>query len=403
MPTFRNWSVLFTTAALLFGCATGPSLEARRTAATPAMVALQAADFDGAATESGRVLTEDPKNPFAALVRAITAYKAAMHDLVLDIQSTVLNMAFGRGFNDRYLKFALQAADKAFGDIDRDLAVAASEPAVDLDLCLACWEYDWNRNGKIDKRDRRLMAVEQDAEGRKIPKDDPRRRPTFRFDYGDVIWARAFIAFHRAAVSLALAFDFSHTFDHIGPGLPETLNIPLLSRAHIDAARQHILTGLDYSDQSRIAYQAEEDDDREWLPNPRQKNHPLPLPVDDALYTTWEGVVSDVRKLVNGEEGLSISELAQLGDHQWEVPPTGYLDVGRMFSEPTGILVDFAVIDEIDERGGADPALRKALGKYRSERMKPSRLLRRLERMKNEVESGTESIDRKLRYLLWIN
>jgi hypothetical protein len=35
--------------------------------------------------------------------------------------------------------------------------------------------------------------------------------------------------------------------------------------------------------------------------------------------------------------------------------------------------------------------------------MKPSPLPRRLERMKGEVERGDESLERKLRYLLWVN
>jgi hypothetical protein len=376
------------------GCAARPSLEARRTAAVKAISSLGAADFEAASLESDRVLSKDPENPFAALVRAITAYKAAMHDLILDVQGVVVTMAFGRGFNDRYLKYAFESADKAFAGIDADLAVAAAEPDISLELCLACWEHN---------SDRRLLEIERDAEGNEMDENDPRRRPTYRFDLGDVVWARAFIAFHRAAASLALAFDFGRTFDGVLRDMPRVVEIPIADRARIDEAKQHILEGLDYSDEARRAYLAEEDDDREWLPNPRQKNHPLPLPVDGALYATWEGVVSDVRKLVSGEEGLSIAELAQLGDHQWEVPPTGYLDVGRMLAEPTDVRIEPEVLDDIDEHGGADRALKRALGKYRADHMKPSALLRRLSRMKNEVERGEESIDRKLRYLFWIN
>jgi hypothetical protein len=36
-------------------------------------------------------------------------------------------------------------------------------------------------------------------------------------------------------------------------------------------------------------------------------------------------------------------------------------------------------------------------------RMRPSPLPRRLDRMKAEVDRGEESLDRKLRYLFWIN
>ena len=53
---------------------------------------------------------------------------------------------------------------------------------------------------------------------------------------------------------------------------------------------------------------AEVDDDREWLPNPKQKSHAMPLTVDDALFDTWGGVLSDVRKLLLGQEGLSVAD-----------------------------------------------------------------------------------------------
>ena len=38
--------------------------------------------------------------------------------------------------------------------IDRDLAVAEADPDFALELCLACWEHDWNFNGRIDERDK---------------------------------------------------------------------------------------------------------------------------------------------------------------------------------------------------------------------------------------------------------
>ena len=35
--------------------------------------------------------------------------------------------------------------------------------------------------------------------------------------------------------------------------------------------------------------------------------------------------------------------------------------------------------------------------------MKPTPLIKRLRRMKREVEQNKESLERKLRYLLWVN
>ena len=403
MKTSTVAPLLFSAFALT-ACAAGPSLQERRLSAADAIDALQRADFPGAATEADTVLTLDPGNPYAALVRAAAGYKKALHDLFLDVQANVTATFMGRGLNDRYIRFALDSADKAFAAVDADLAVAAAEPEVDLTLCPACWEYDWNRNGRIDSRDRRFLEIERDADGVKIPKDDPRRRPTYRFDYGDVLWARAFMAFHRAAINLIAAFDFARLADELITRHPESITLSPIYPEKIAAAKTLILQGLDFSDKSREAYLAETDDDREWLPNPRQKSHPMPLPVDDALYDTWRHVIIDARKIVTGEEGIHLAEAAQLGDIQWDNPPKGYLNIGKFLDAPQPIVLRKDDVDEIDHHGGdVNGALGRLIGPYIEPDMKPTFLLKRMDRMKTEILQGRDSAERKLRYLIWIN
>ncbi len=399
----KSLFILFLFCTIAVGCATGPSLQERRLFASQSIEALQRADFENAKLEADKVLTEDPGNPFSALVRAVTLYKATLHNLFLDVQSAAATAIIGRGINMRYFTFALESADQAFASIDRDLAVAAAEPMVDLELCLACWEYDWNQDGRVDKRDRVLLQIEQDAQGNKLAKDDPRRNPVFRFDYGDVLRARAFIAFHRAAVSIVSAFDLESMYQNIVQSRAKTFTVVLVSKEKMAQAKNHILAGLDYSDKSREAYLAETDDDREWLPNPKQRNYSMPLPVDEALYDTWRDIISDVRKLIKGEEGLGLAELAQLGDIQWDNPPKGFLDIGSIFDKPETVVIEIDDLEAIEDHENADAALTRVLGKYRVQTMKPSQLIKRLERMKSEVVLGHESIERKLRYLLWVN
>jgi hypothetical protein len=272
---------------------------------------------------------------------------------------------------------------------------------------------DWNGDGRIDPRDQRFLEIERDANDREIPEGDPRRRPTFRFDLGDVHWARAFVAFQRAVLDLALAYRWSDAQPLIDraqrDGLRGAVSIALEHPERIEAARQRILDGLDAADAARRAYLAEADDDREWVPSPRQRSHPLPLPVDDALYRTWEQITGDLRRLVTSNEGLSVAELAQLGDHQWQRPPGGYLDLGRLLSRPRAISIDLSTVTSFTERRERDretspePVLRAFLGDSYRDRMKPSPLIGRLRRMKEEVRGGKESFERKLRYLFWIN
>ncbi len=400
--------------AAFSGCA--PSLEQTEINTARATEAIRDGHFEDAESLAMEVLDDDPGNPFAGIIAAISLYKRTMHYLFVDGQTVIIGAIATGNLNQRYLKESLDRVADDLSRVDELLDAAAGEPRVSLEICLACWEVDWNQNGTVDEFDEHLMEVEQDAYEREYRRGDPRRRPTFRFDHGDVLWANAFISFQRAAVDLIRAFDWSELGNMFRGGIfssggeaPKRMRFELISPELVDAARQRILEGLDLSDAAREAYLKETDDDREWLPNPRQKDHPLPLPVDAALYDTWERVVDDVRRIVRGEEGLSMTELAQLGDHQWKSPPRGYLDIGKMLSEPRDIVLEIETLDDLDDFSGRESrrkverALEEILGDYYVRRMARSPILRRAKRMKKEVESGRESIDRKLRYLIWIN
>jgi hypothetical protein len=244
------------------------------------------------------------------------------------------------------------------------------------------------------------------ADGTDIPEGDPRRKPTFRFDTGDVHWARAMVAFQRAGMNLVAAYRWSELsrFGDVFAGRLTIIRFPLDDAARVRRGRDLALAGLDHADRSREAYLAETDDEREWVPAPRQKDHPLPLPVDAALYDTWDAVIDDVRLLLRGEEGLDMAEIVRTARADWRIRP-GHLDIGRMFAEPRDIVIDLSVLESLDDGGpeGIDRALRSFFGVFYVDRMKASPLVARLARMRSEVERGDESFGRKLRYLLWLN
>jgi hypothetical protein len=394
-------ALVFTTA-----CST-PTLDQRRTAATPAVEALQKGAFDDAAREAESRLAADGSNPYARLVRAIVRYKKTGHQLSLDVRTGIIGGVASGGFNHKYLRSAFEQAERELGDVEDDLASAWREPQISVELCLACWEIDWNGNGRVDSRDRLLMQIEQDAEGKPIPEDDPRRKPTFRLDRGDVAWARAFVSFQRAILDLVLAYDWA-AVDAVlsarrGRDIPDTVTLKLAHPERIAGAKARLLEGLDRSEDSRVAYLAETDDDREWVPNPKQQSHPMPLPVDAALYETWGGVVGDLKGLVRGDEGLSVTEVAQLGDHVWENPPRGYLDIGRMLSRPKDIVLHVRDLERLERSKDMEGTLASILGDTYVASMKASPLPGRLRRMKSEIDRREEPLERKLRYLFWIN
>lgn len=397
---------------LATGCATisAERRAALEAAAQPSLDALQAARFDDALRLSKEVMLREPTNARAEAVYALALYRQAMHDLVTDVitfWSSLIASGLMRGdyINRDYLDFAVRRADERLGEVASALAHAAEDPGISLELCLACWEVDWNRNGRIDQRDRRLLQIEVDAEGEKLPEDDPRRKPTFRFDRADVYWLQAMVSFQRAGLAILNGFDLGNASGLIRGGA-EALTLKLRNPEELERARTSILAGLEQARSCRTAALAELDDDREWLPNPRQKNHAMPLKVDEALYDTWAGVLDDIEGLMTSRAGLSIAQVAQLGRHRWHTPPAGSLDVGRLFTHPADIVIPLDELSrshwENDPRV-AEGLLARMFGAAFRPSMPDTPLFQRLERMWNEVDRGEDTFERKLRYLLWLN
>ena len=215
------------------------------------------------------------------------------------------------------------------------------------------------------------------------------------------------IAFQRAAGELVLAYKWSELDNLLAHGMRlQRLVIRLTDPARVKRARELAIAGLDHADRCREAYLAETDDDREWVPSPRQKSHPMPLEVDDALYRTWAGVTGDLRRMLKSEEGLSMRDLAGLiEDDLGRRASNAYIDLGRMLAEPRDIAIDIAAL-----LGHGDPdaaaieqLLRGVLGNGFQTQMKPSPLVGRLRAMKRQLDRGEDTFERKLRYLLWLN
>src|SRR5688572_24040990 len=231
------------------GCGGPQGPRGPRDPAPAAVAALQASKFEEAAQQAGATLARDPHSSRAAAVRAIAAYQMAGHELVQSLSGILENAARLEFFDHAGGRAAWQGFLTKLDAIDRDLAVAASDPGFSLELCIACWERDWNRSGEIDDRDRKLFELEFDGQGGEIAEGDPRRRPTFRFDVGDAEWARAMIAFQRAAGELVLAYKWSELDKIFAMGfrLPRLL-IRLNEPARVKRARELVIAGLRHAD-----------------------------------------------------------------------------------------------------------------------------------------------------------
>lgn len=377
--------------ALALGCRGAMPPAQERDAARPAVLELREGRFAAAAAKASAAIEADGRNRRARLVRAIARYVEGAQR----VYGALFVARRLRGDALAKLRPTLEREERALESIAEDLEAASDDPSLELELCLACWRVDWDQDGVVDEDDARLLEIEIDADGRPIPEDDPRRRPTFRFDAGDVHWARSMVSFQRAAIDLALGVRFEDL---------ESRELPALRIAdagRVRAARGLLLAGLEEAGRAREAYLAETDDDREWVPSPRQASHPLPLPVDEALYETWAGVLGDARRLIESDEGLDVAELLRLSGARAKVAPRGYLDVGRLLSSPRDLRVDDGVIRGLER--APDAALEAVFGDAYVRSMRASPLPKRLARMRAEVARGDESLARKLKYLFWLN
>ncbi len=377
-----------------------PVARAPSPASGAAVAALQASRFDEARTQATAALAADPHDARAAAVRAIATYQAAGSTLIGELGAVLESGEHFKYFDHERGRAAWRAFADALDAVDRDLAVVAADPSFSLELCLACWEHDWNRNGTVDDRDRALFEIEDDGKGGELPPGDPRRRPTFRFDVGDADWARAMISFQRAGTDIVLAYRWSE-LDKLEIFHPTAITLHLIDPGRIRHARERIIAGLRFAQRCRTEYLAETDDDREWVPSPRQKSHPIPFAVDDDLYATWAAILGDAEHLLTSTEGISLQELAALVEPSAASElPAAYIDVGKLLGEPSDIVIDFAAAKGPD---GAEHVLRGLLGHGYALKMRASPLVGRLRHMKQQLERGEDTLGHKLRYLLWLN
>lgn len=371
--------------------------EARREKAGPAIAALRAGSFEDARRTSEEILRSDGDQPEARFVRAVARYRARIDQMGMDIRTVVVGAITTGRINTVYLRQALEATAAELAGVDDDLGVAAGAPYFELELCPACWRSDWNQSGEIDEGDEHLLEVETDREGHPLPSGDPRRRPTFTFDRGDLFWARALLSHQRALIDLFLAFepeDLSSFFHGHSDELE--IRVKVADAARVSSAKRLFLQGLSLAERARQEYLVETDDHQEWVPNPRQKDHAVPLEVDEALYAKWGLVLEDLRKLIEGEEGVDLAALARAQRVDEAHVPQGFIDVGRWLRDPA----DFVI--RLNRHGQPDTEIPRILGPSWRQSMKASQLPSRIEGLQGTPLSG-EFLEKKLKYLLWLN
>ncbi len=154
------------------------------------------------------------------------------------------------------------------------------------------------------------------------------------FDTADIYWLRGYMRFITAAAQFGLAHDFQASFDktfHVffpRAGLPlakdllrpltsnlfsegaigdaiafiHLINWPVVEPERLNDARLRLLAMANLSRQSWTAARAETDNDREWLPNPKQAGAMAPLAVTDATIDGWLSVMAEFEAVLEGKK-----------------------------------------------------------------------------------------------------
>ncbi len=153
-------------------------------------------------------------------------------------------------------------------------------------------------------------------------------------DGGDVHWLRGYCHFLMALCDFTAAYDYRELFVRCGHLLypdvetphtwiksePKTndmfgfrniadvvaaihlINFEVLEPAGMERAHAHLLSMIEQSRESWKRIEAETDDDSEWLPNPRQKNSAIGVPLDATLIEGWQKVLDEVEAVLNGRK-----------------------------------------------------------------------------------------------------
>jgi hypothetical protein len=157
-----------------------------------------------------------------------------------------------------------------------------------------------------------------------------------KFDAGDAAWLGGYAHALMALDEFLLAHDFHVTFDatfhHFfahavtpfavplaapappgaGFGFPDstifgdivafihTINWPVVEPARMGRVRTHLLAMVEMSRRSWKLIEAETGDDREWIPNPRQKNAALGASVSERQLAAWYQVLDEADAMLNG-------------------------------------------------------------------------------------------------------
>ncbi|AUT02616.1 hypothetical protein CLI64_20705 [Nostoc sp. CENA543] len=224
---------------------------------------------------------------------------------------------------------------------------------VKLPVRLGLTRMDFNADGKLEENESfwktfsllsGIQTTEKAAENFAIA-----------FDFGDVIWLKGYCNLLSAMTQTVLGYDESKLFDSTGhlvfanpqsayPFLAKgtgifsfgnidisdivafvhLMNFPVAEPERLRAAIEHLQAVTGLSRQSWDAILAETDNDREWLPNPKQKAVIPNAAVTQEMIDSWLAFLDEADTLLTGKKLIPF----------WRKREVRGINLNKVFTEP---------------------------------------------------------------------
>jgi hypothetical protein len=227
------------------------------------------------------------------------------------------------------------------------------DPTVKLPLRIGLTRMDLNANKKLEANESFWKTFSL-LTGRQATEKDAQKF-AIAFDAGDVVWLKGYCNLLSAIAQVVLAYDESKLFDSTGHLIfakPQTsypflqkgksnfvfgevditdliafihlINFPVAEPQRLSMALQHMQTVTALSRQSWKMILAETDNDREWLPNPKQKAVIPNAAVTKPMIDSWLSFLNEADALLTGQKLVPF----------WRKPELRGLNINKVFTQP---------------------------------------------------------------------
>jgi hypothetical protein len=253
--------------------------------------------------------------------------------------------------NADFRKIVQQLLDDLAG-VEMTLAQIHS-PDPKLALEIGACRLDFNGDGRTEDYES-LASVLSHVTNQQIPAEAASGF-VVALDRGDVHWLRGYCHVLSALCEMFLAHDTTKLHDYTAQLFfpAAKTRVPLLAEEHpewwrdsfldaiafihllqfpvkeperLKAAHAHLLAVVDQSRASWDAILAETDNDREWIPNPTQKNAAIPgAEISAEMIAAWRTVLDELAAVLEGEKLIPF----------WRGEKPLGVNLKRVFFEPT--------------------------------------------------------------------